>query len=445
MARDIWDNPELGYLEFKTSARMIAELRKAGFTVTTGVAGIPTAFIATSGSGGPVIGIIAEMDALPGKSQAVVPRQQEIAGRQNNHACGHNLFAAGSVAAAIAVKDWLQRTHHAGTVRLYGAPAEEGGAGKVYLVRAGLFRDVDAVLHWHPAMINAAINATDNAVISAKFRFHGIASHAATSPEHGRSALEGVEAMDAMVNMMRQHIGQDARISYIITHGGSAPNVVPDFAEVYYYVREVSVTALKALWARVLKTAAGAAMGTETTFDYEIIHGTYNNLPNTALERIMDSNLRKRAGSVIRWTPDERNFAQQIYKTIHDQWLPLGSEAEVAPFQDRFSPGSSDVGDISWNVPTAGLVTTSWVPSTDAHTWQVTAVGRMGIGFKGMHLASQVIAMTAVDLFLNPATLKAAKQEIVQRRGPHFVYQPLIGNRRPPLDYRKTDLTATTE
>lgn len=445
MARAIWADPELGYLEFNTSKLMKDELAKAGFAVQSGVAGIPTAFVASYGKGGPVIAILAEMDALPGKSQAAVPEKQEIAGKLNNHACGHNLFAAGSVAAAIAVKDWLVANGRPGTVRLYGAPAEEGGSGKVYLVRAGLFKDVDVVLHWHPAMVNAAIPTSDNAVISAKFRFHGKASHAASSPQRGRSALEGVEAMDAMVNMMRQHINDGARISYIITKGGDAPNVVPDFAEVYYYVREGSVNDLHKLFDRVVKAANGAAMGTETTVDYEVIHGTYNNLANETLERVMDANLRKRAADTIRWSPEMQSFAKKLYATIDDQWIPLGTEAEVQPFKAMFIPGSSDVGDVSWNVPTSGLVTTTWVPATDAHSWQATAAGGTEIGFQGMHLAAQAIAMTAVDLFDDPATIAAAKKEFEKARGADFHYAALVGNRAPPLDYRKNPGTSPGE
>ena len=438
MAREIWANPELGYLEFKTSKTMIDELSGAGFTIQSGVAGLPTAFIASYGKGGPVIAVLAEMDALPGRSQDAVPLQQEIPGKTNNHGCGHNLFAAGSVAAAIAIKNWLSESRTPGTIRLYGAPAEEGGAGKVYLVRAGLFKDVDVVLHWHPAMVNAAIPVSDNAVISAKFRFHGRASHAASSPQRGRSALEGVEAMDAMVNMMRQHINDGARISYVITKGGDAPNVVPDFSEVYYYIREANVDDLHKLFDRVVKAAKGAAMGTETTVDYEVIHGTYNNLPNETLERVMDSNLRKRASETIHWTAEMKDFAKKIYTTIDDKWLPLDTETDVQPFKAMFVPGSSDVGDISWNVPTSGLVTTTWVPATDAHTWQATAAGGTEIGLQGMHLASQALAMTAVDLYLHPATIDVAKKEFLKARGPQFHYQPLIGDRSPPLDYRKT-------
>lgn len=436
MARDIWDEPELGYLEFKTSARMIAELKKAGFTITTGIGGMPTAFVATYGKGGPVIGILAEMDALPGKSQADAPVEQQIPGRVNSQSCGHNLFAAGSVAAAIAVKDWLAATGSPGEIRLYGTPAEEGGSGKVYMVRAHAFDGVDMVLHWHPAMVNSGAPVTNNAVMSAKFRFHGKASHAASSPEHGRSALEAVEAMNHMVDMMRAHVRDGARISYIVTGGGAAPNIVPDFAEVYYYVREADAANLKALFARVEKAADGAALGTETTVDHEVIHGTYNLLPNPVMAKVMDDNLRRQLPT-LKWTPDEQAFAAKLYATLDDKWAPLDSYASMQPFQITHVPGSSDVGDVSWVVPTTGLVTNTWIPASDAHTWQAAATGRMGIGLKGMHLASQVIAMTATDLYRNPTLVAAAKAEFEKRRGKDFQYRALLGDRAPPLDYRK--------
>ena len=437
MAKAIWDEPELGYLEFKTSALMVTALKKAGFTVTTGVAGMPTAFVATYGQGGPVIGVLAEMDALPGKSQAAVPVEQEIPGKAYSQSCGHNLFAAGSVAAAIAIKDWLQKSGTPGQIRLYGAPAEEGGSGKVYLVRAGLFKDVDLVLHWHPAMLNAGAPVTNNAVVSAKFRFEGIASHAASSPERGRSALEAVQAMNHMVDMMRAHVRDGARISYIITKGGDAPNIVPASAEVYYYVREADAASTRALFERVVKAADGAAIGTETKYSYEYIHGTYNLLPNEALAKVVDDNLRAQVGT-LSWTPAEKQFAAQIYDTLADKWLPLDSINDVQPFKITHVPGSSDVGDVSWVVPTTGLVTATWVPSVDAHSWQAAATGNNGIGLKGMYLASEVLAMSATDLFRRPDLVIAARQEFEKRRGPNFQYRAMIGDRQPPLDYRKT-------
>jgi aminobenzoyl-glutamate utilization protein B len=230
VALQIWDFAEVGYQETRSSALLQQQLRDAGFSVEANVAGMPTAFVATFGSGKPVIGILAEFDALPGITQQAVPERAPAKGKDAGHACGHHLFGSASTFAAIAVKDWLAASKRPGTIRLYGTPAEEGGAGKVYMVREGLFKDVDVVLHWHASDRNDASHSTSLANKSAKFRFHGVSAHAAGAPERGRSALDGVEAMNHMVNMMREHVPQETRIHYVITQGGSAPNVIPDFA-----------------------------------------------------------------------------------------------------------------------------------------------------------------------------------------------------------------------
>lgn len=263
VAHKIWEFAEVGYKEEKSSALLMDMLKQAGFKIESGVAGIPTAFVATYGSGKPVIGILGEYDALPGVSQDAVPEVKKVEGRPAGHACGHHLFGTASAAAAIAVKDWLIANKRQGTIRFYGTPAEEGGSGKVYMVREGLFKDVDVVFHWHPGAQNNASAGTSLANKNGKFRFYGVAAHAAASPERGRSALDGVEAMNDMVNMMREHITPEARIHYVITRGGEAPNVVPAFAEVYYYVRHPKRTEVKDMWERITRAAQGAALGTE--------------------------------------------------------------------------------------------------------------------------------------------------------------------------------------
>ncbi len=237
IALQIWDYAEVGYKEVKSSALLQQTLKDNGFTVQAGVAEIPTAFVASYGSGQPVIGILGEFDALPGMSQEAVPEKIAIAGKAAGHACGHHLFGTASVAAGIEIKRLIEQKKLSGTIRVYGCPAEEGGSGKVYMVRAGLFKDVDVVIHWHPGDVNEVTMTSALANTSAKFRFYGLAAHAAAAPEKGRSALDAVEAMDYMVNMMREHVPQETRIHYIITNGGKAPNIVPDFAEVYYHVR----------------------------------------------------------------------------------------------------------------------------------------------------------------------------------------------------------------
>jgi aminobenzoyl-glutamate utilization protein B len=443
VALQIWAAPELGYQEKKTSALLQSELRNAGFKVETGVAEIPTAFVARAGSNdGPVIAILAEMDSLPGLSQEAVPERKPIAGVDSGHACGHNLFGSGSVAAAIAVKKWLEETGTKGQIRVYGTPAEEGGGGKSYMVKAGLFKDVDVTLYWHPGDANNASQDRNLANISAKFRFHGIAAHAAAAPDRGRSALDAVEAMDFMTNYMREHVPSDARIHYIITNGGAAPNIVPEFAEVYYVVRHPDPRIAADIFDRVKKAAEGAALGTGTKMDYELIGGDYSILPNDVLGRLVDANLH-RAG-VPQWNAQEIAFAERLQKTLGPGDLPAISSAQtIRKYRvngQKFS--STDSGDVSWVTPLATLNTATWVPGTPAHSWQATAAGGMSIGIKGAVVAAKTLALTAAQLYQSPDTIIAAKAEFDKSRGPNFTYKPLIGERKPPLDYRKNS-TAT--
>jgi aminobenzoyl-glutamate utilization protein B len=436
VARSIWEYAEVGYQETKSSALLQQELKGAGFTVEAGVAGIPTAFVATAGSGKPVIGILAEFDALPGINQDAVPERKPIEGKQAGHACGHHLFGTASVSAGIARADWLKRSGTKGTIRVYGTPAEEGGSGKVYMVRAGLFNDVDAVMHWHASDVNFA--GIDRALAnkSAKFRFHGLSAHASGAPEKGRSALDGVEAMDMMANMMREHIPSDARMHYVITSGGSAPNVVPDFAEVYYYVRHLDANMVESIFDRLAKAGEGAALGTGTTMDYEVIGGTHNLLANETLAKVMNAKLNEVGG--FAYTPEEQAFAEKVYATLISPTEELGSQEKVQAFDfERPGLGSTDVGDVSWTVPTVGLRTATWVPGTPAHSWQATAAGGMSIGYKGMNVASQTLALAGRELFTRPDILAKAKAEFDTRRGPDFKYKALLGDRQPALDYRK--------
>jgi len=437
VALKIWSMPELGYQENKTSALLQDELKKAGFKVEGGVAGIPTAFVARAGTAdGPVIALLAEIDALPGMSQAAVPERQPIANQIAGHACGHHLFGSGSVAAAIAIKNWLAETGTKGQIRLYGTPAEEGGGGKVYMVRAGLFKDVDVTLYWHPGDANNASQDRNLANTSAKFRFHGQASHAAVAPERGRSALDAVETMNVMVNYMREHVPQEVRIHYIITNGGAAPNIVPEFAESYYYVRHPDPRVVADVFERVKKAAEGAALGTGTTFDYEVINGTYSTLPNDVLGRVMDSSLRRVGGPT--WTAEEMAFAEKLQKTLPGKNLPaLASAKEIRKYQfngQKYS--STDSGDVSWVTPLATLTTATWIPGTAPHSWQATAAGGMSIGLKGMVVAAKTLALAVAQLYSSPDLIAAAKAEFDKSRGSGFVYQSLVGDRPPPLDYR---------
>jgi aminobenzoyl-glutamate utilization protein B len=435
VAKQIWDFAEVGYQEERSSKLLQAELTAAGFRIEAGVAGMPTSFVAHAGSGRPVIAILAEFDALPGITQDASPVRTPVASKDAGHACGHHLFGTGSVAAAIAVKDWLAATKTSGTIRVYGTPAEEGGAGKVYMVRAGLFKDVDAVLHWHASDRNDASPGSSLANKSAKFRFRGVSAHAAAAPERGRSALDGVEAMNHMVNLMREHVPEDTRIHYVITNGGSAPNVIPDFAEVFYYVRHPDPKQVAALFDRVVKASEGAALGTGTTVEHEVIHGIYALLPNDTLGKVMDRRLREVGG--FDYTAEERAFAEKIRTTLGSDLPPLSASRDIEPFAIKEAGGSTDVADVSWVVPTAGLRTATWVPGTPSHSWQAIAAGGTSIGVKGMIVAAKTLARTAMDLFGDPSIVRGAQEEYRKRVGPDFRYVPLVGNRPPPLDYRK--------
>ena len=434
VARQIWDWAELGYMEDRSSGLIKAELEKEGFTLESGVADIPTAFVAEWGKGGPVIAILAEYDALPGLSQSDAP-SRETDDKSAAHACGHNLFAAGSMTAAIAVKRWLEATGTPGRVRLYGTPAEEGGSGKVYLVRAGLFDDVDFTIHWHADDENSAAAATSLANRSAKFRFRGASAHAAGAPERGRSALDGVEAMNMMANMMHEHMPQDARMHYVITEGGSAPNVVPDFAEVFYYVRHPDAAGVEEIWARLENAARGAALGTGTNAEWEVIHGNNPLLVNEALAKVMDAKLRQ-VGGVI-YDERERAFAAQLSNSLGTAAAPLENAATIGPYGKALGYGSTDVGDVSWATPTVGVRTATWVPGTSAHSWQSAAASGTTIGFKGAQVAAKAMSLAAVELYTNGDLRAAAQAEFVAARGPGYQYKSLLGDREPPLDYRK--------
>lgn len=435
LARQIWEAAEVGYQETESSALLQQALADEGFSIETGVADIPTAFVASYGSGEPVIALLAEFDALPGISQSDEPVRDPLPEKAAGHACGHHLFGAGSTAAAVALRHWLEDTGQQGTVRLYGTPAEEGGSGKVYMVRAGLFDDVDAVLGWHPSDRNAADAATTLANKSAKFRFRGTSSHAAVAPERGRSALDGVEAMNFMVNLLREHVPQETRIHYVITSGGSAPNVVPDFAEVFYYVRHPQRAVLAGLWERVVAAAEAAAMGTGTELDYEIIHGNYNKLPNESLAEIMHGNLLRVGG--VSWDDEEQAYAETLAESLDRDPAVVGQQGRIKPLGFTQSMGSTDVGDVSWMAPTTEMRAATWVPGTAPHSWQAIAAGGTSIGTKGMLVAAKTLALTGAELFRSPAVLEAAKEEFEERRGADFEYVPLLGDRAPPLDYRR--------
>jgi aminobenzoyl-glutamate utilization protein B len=434
VAMTIWDLAEVGYQEYESSQLLQDSLKDHGFRIQTNVADIPTAFIAEYGSGSPVIAILGEFDALPGVAQSASPFKEPYKDNQAGHACGHHLFGAGSAWSSVVIKDWIKANNIKGTIRFYGTPAEEGGSGKVYMTRAGLFNDVDVALHWHPGSVSHARPRTSNSNKSARFTFDGISAHAAAAPEQGRSALDGVESMNMMVNLMREHIPQESRIHYVITKGGQAPNVIPDEAQVYYYVRHPKREMVAELFERVVKAAEGAAMGTGTSVSYEVMHGNFPLMPNDTLQRIMHDKLTKRGG--IKYSSTEIEYAKQIHQTFLNPTAKIGDQENILSYKATHGYGSTDVGDVSWLVPTGGARIASWVPGTSAHSWQAVASGGTTIGLKGTKLAVQVLSETAQEIYLDPDIAQRAKEELSTNVGEDFKYVPLLGDREPPLDYR---------
>ena len=433
VAQQIWSYAEMGYQEEQSSALLQKTLKAEGFEITTGVAEIPTAFIASYGSGGPVIALLGEFDALPGLSQKALPYKVSNDAKAG-HACGHHLFGTASAAAAIALKNYLLAQNMPGTIRFYGCPAEEGGSGKVYMTRAGLFDDVDIALHWHADSKNSAGIRPALANKSAKFRFYGVSAHAAGAPEKGRSSLDAVEAMNDMVNMMREHTSESTRIHYVITKGGEAPNVVPDFAEVYYYARHSTRNEVVDIFDRIVNAAKGAALGTGTSMEYEMIGGTHELLHNEILQKIVHKNLETVGG--YSYTLAEKVFAKKISESL-GLVLDTKFTEGVEPYSDNGKAGgSTDVGDVSFAVPTVGLRAATWVPGTPAHSWQAVAAGGTDIGNKGMMVAAKTLALTGMQLLDNPKIIKAAKEEFIKKRGVDFKYSPMLGDRKPALNYR---------
>jgi aminobenzoyl-glutamate utilization protein B len=437
VALQIWNYAEVGYKETKSSTLLQQTLKDAGFQVEAGVAEIPTAFVATYGSGKPVIGILAEYDALPGLAQNAIPEKSVIAGKDAGHGCGHHLFGTASVAAGIEIKKLIESKKFTGTIKVFGCPAEEGGSGKVYMVRAGLFNNVDVAVHWHPGDANEVTMISALANTSAKFRFHGLSAHASMSPERGRSALDAVEAMDYMANMMREHIPQETRIHYVITNGGKAPNVVPDFSEVFYYVRHPQREQVVSIFERLVKTAKAAALGTETTMDYEIIGGTHDLLINQTLGEAMQVNLEKVGG--VSYSADEIAFGQKLQSSFTFKAPAIEKAASIEPLKKttdkQAGQGSTDVGDVSYAVPTVGIGVATWIPGTPAHSWQAVACGGTEIGTKGMMVAAKTMALMAIDLYTNPTLVQKAKDEFKASVG-DYKYKALLGERKPALNYR---------
>ena len=439
VSKQIWDYAELGYHEEKSSALLQSRLKAAGFSLTTGVADEPTAFVASFGQGKPIIAILGEFDALPGLSQKPLPERSPVVANAPGHGCGHNLLGSGAALAAVAVKDYMVANHISGTLRYYGTPAEEGGSGKVYMVRDGLFKDVDAVLHWHPADRNSVNNGGMLAVISAKFTFHGIAAHAAMAPDRGRSALDAVMLMGNGIEFLREHVPSNTRTHYIISKGGVAPNIVPDLAQMDLMARNPSNLALQDIWDRILKISQGAALMTGTTGEVTDVGSDANIIGNDALAAVAQRNLEEAGGYTM--NEAEKAFALQLQKTLGIDNVPslnLTNEIEpLRPVDPNAPSASTDVGDVSWTVPTIGFSTATFVPGVAAHTWQAAASAGMSIGQDGMVVASKALALTAVDLFSSPALVQSARADFEYKLAGKTYHPSIPAGQKPLINYRQ--------
>ncbi|MCA9175662.1 MAG: amidohydrolase [Planctomycetales bacterium] len=434
VAQQIWELAEPGYQEVKSSALLSKMLEEAEFRVERGVAGIPTAFTATYGEGKPVIGLLGEFDALPGLSQQATPVRAPREGATYGHGCGHHLFGVASASAAIAVAEQIKAGRLSGTVRYYGCPAEEGGGAKVFMVLAGLFKDCDAVFHWHPGSRNAAGDRSSLARMAVKFRFHGKSAHAAGAPEQGRSALDAVELTNHAAELMREHTPERTRIHHVITAGGDAPNVVPAFAEVYYYIRHPNGDVVRDLYRRLELCAQGAALATETRLETRFEGGIMELFPNVTLAKVAMDNLK--ALNDIEYSEEDRRFALKLQESL-DAPLPLETIRQVEDRSGTIGMGSTDVGDVSWVVPTSGFSTACWAPGTPAHSWQAVACGGTPIARKGMDLAARVLAAGVWDLMSDPKLITQAQAEHRQRLDGREYRTLMLPGQKPPLDYRK--------
>jgi aminobenzoyl-glutamate utilization protein B len=436
-------------MESRSSKLLADELERHGFKVERGVAGMPTAFVATWGRGHPVIGIMGEYDALPGISQKAVPHKEPLDEGKPGHGCGHNVYGTSGMAAAVALRYAMEKQGIKGTIKFLGTPAEENYSGKVYMVRDGYFSGVDAVLSHHPSQLNTAGLASSNAINSVKFHYYGKTAHAAGSPEQGRSAIDAVELMDVGINYMREHIIEKARIHYVIEVGGNQPNVVPDYARSWYYVRAPEREQVEQIYRWVLKIAEGAAMMTETTLKVEFLGGVHNVIPNKTLSEIVISNMREIGP--IKYTKAELEFAHKIEETIPraekieslkksempnwEKYVDVDLITDIIdPWNEgKVSPGSTDTSDVSWNAPTMEFETTAGVVGDPGHSWHTVACSGMSIGHKSLVFAAKTIAGSALDLITKPELLKKAQDELKTRlRG--RVYKSPNAEIQPPLE-----------
>jgi aminobenzoyl-glutamate utilization protein B len=444
----IWEYAEVGLQEIESAAAQEEFLRAQGFDIKSGVAGMPSAFVASWGSGKPVIGFLGEYDALPGISQKAVPVKDPVQAGKPGHGCGHNLLGVAGLAGACALKAELEASGLPGTIRYHGSPAEETLVGKVFMAKDGIFDDIDVCLDWHPGAVNAVRNGSSTAMNSVKFTFHGRTAHAAGDPHHGRSALDAVELMNIGANYLREHIIEKARIHYVITDGGGEPNVVPAHAQVWYYVRAPERAQVEEIYAWLIDIARGAALMTQTTFEYRFLAGCYNYLPNQSLNRLIHRTMERVGPN--KWTEEELEFARKLNESF-----PAGQKAAslkaskappeaftqlindtIFPYQADETPGggSTDVGDVSWITPTGRFAAATGVLGQPGHSWQFAACSGMSIGHKGMLMASKILALAGLELATNPEEVAKARAEWAERTKDRPYTSPIPAGILPPLD-----------
>ncbi len=449
----IWNFAELGLVEYKSSELLAHILEENGFKVQMGVSDMPTAFVASWGSGGPIIGMQGEYDALPGISQKVSTQREPLVEGAPGHGCGHNIHGMTAVSAAIAVKVAMENSGTKGTIRFYGTPAEETYSGKMFMVRDGLYDDVAAVLSHHPGSHNYAGIGSSLSVNSVKFHFHGVSSHAAYTPFLGKSALDALELMNTGVNFMREHIIQEARIHYVIEDGGMQPNVIPPYARSWYFIRAPEREQVMQLSKWIGKIADGADLMARTTHEMEFIEGCYNVLPNKALSDVVTSNMRE--VGIPEYSAAELKFAEEMTETVSKDdkieelrltkrpgWQDLVDKTIDTDIMDPWDedfvwPGSTDVGDVSWVAPTMEFTTATFVLGTGGHSWQVVACSGSSIGHKSLLFAARTMAGSAIDLLTKPDLLKRAQEEFETRIAGRKYVSPVGKDVKPPLELAK--------
>ncbi len=432
LSDEIWEYAELALRETQSAAALADYLEGQGFTVERGVADMPTAFVATWGSGSPVIGILGEYDALPGISNTREPRQLPITEGDPGHGCGHNLFGVASVGAAVAAKEVMQRRRLSGTIRFFGCPAEETVVGKTYMAREGVFDGLDVCLDWHPGSTTGVGFASSRALNNFTVEFFGKTAHGAGDPWNGRSALDAVELMNHAVNMLREHVRPSTRIHYVIDNGGGAPNVVPGYASVWYYVRDLERSGVESTYAWVLKCAEAAALATETTHKVTLTTGVHSYLLNRPLTDLLDANLH--AVGAPEWTDEEQEFARIIQRELGRPEKGMADGITEMPAEEQpAGGGSTDVAEVSRITPTAKISVACWPIGSPGHAWPVVVCSGTEIGQKGMLTAARVLGASMVELLVSPDVITAAQEEFKGKMGDTIYVSPIPPGQKPPI------------